>query len=100
MRPLPDLHDAILHQIEVVWDETAEARARFRDGPQRVVLVVRGMTLVNCPHQNPWGPSVSVNEVRRGDAVAEGAERIEIELQSGDVLTIEGTTIEWIIESD
>lgn len=100
MTPIPNLHDAILLQVAIAWDETAEARVRFRDGPQRVVLVVNGMTLVNCPHQNPWGASVSVNEVRRGNAPMAGGDQIEIELQSGDVITLEGTTTEWLVERD
>jgi hypothetical protein len=43
---------------------------------------------------------VSVNDVRSVAGPRVGLHRIEIELQSGDTILVEGEGIEWAIESD
>jgi len=92
----PSLHDATLLRVEVLWGETAEASFTFRAGGSRVVtLRVGGMTSLACPHANPWGPSVSVNEVRGPERVDGGSERLEIEMQSGDTIVVDGRAWEW-----
>ncbi|WP_438024035.1 hypothetical protein [Sorangium sp. So ce233] len=85
------LHDATLETIELRW-ESGEVRLRVRTGdaeqPQCVV-VASSVRRVECERQLPWGFSASINEVR-GPSPAEGElARVEIEMQSGDVIRIE-----------
>jgi hypothetical protein len=93
----PKLHDATLVRVVLLWDEQAEAEMEFRvDGPKSISLKASGVTNLSCPHENPWGPSVSVNEVRGPVEVRGGLQRIEIEIQSGDTIAVEARTFEWI----
>lgn len=93
----PKLHDATLVRIVLLWDEEAEVKLEFRvDGPKSVALKASGVTNLTCPHENPWGPSVSVNEVRGPVEARCGLHRVEIEIQSGDTITIEAKFFEWI----
>lgn len=83
------LHDATLVGLEFNWSE-AEARLLLRVA-QLPHTIVTGdhVRLLEVPHEEPWGPSVSVNAVR-GPAVQEdGWHRLEIEMQTGDVIAIE-----------
>jgi hypothetical protein len=52
-----------------------------------VSLVAEGVVDLHVPRMNPWGPSVHVNEVRER-ATAERRRTLEIEMQSGDVITV------------
>lgn len=78
----PELHDATFSAASIDW---AKRTAAFdfetvADGPVR--LEASGVTDVSIPHRDPWGSSVSVNELRR----AKGG--FEIEMQSGDVIVV------------
>lgn len=87
-----DLHDATLLSIEMRWRD-GEVAVRLRTVMQTVTQVtIRGTSArrLECPRSYPWGASVSVNEIRGPDRVP-GTEfdRIEIEMQSGDVIVFE-----------
>jgi hypothetical protein len=94
------LHDATLVSVAMEWT-SGEARVTVRLSEERrrtAEILVFGFTLVHCARRQPWGPSVSINEVRR-QRREDGWHRIEIELQSGDVLELEGNRIElWLVE--
>ncbi|WP_437286058.1 hypothetical protein [Sorangium sp. So ce406] len=85
------LHDATLETIELRW-ESGEVRLRVRTGdaeqPQRVV-VASSVRRVECERQLPWGFSASINEVRGPSATEGELARVEIEMQSGDVIRID-----------
>jgi hypothetical protein len=51
-------------------------------------LQAEGVSHLEVPRLNPWGPSVSVNEVRGPTTNANESQAIEIEMQSGDVIKI------------
>lgn len=92
----PDLHDASLLDVVLNWGKEASAEVRFRDrGPRVVTLKSIKTTLLSCPHENHWGPSVSVNEVRGPQSIGNDRQRVEIEMQSGDTIVIEGEGFEW-----
>jgi hypothetical protein len=81
------LHDASLLSIEINW-AAKTTKVTFKTHPDNIVyLVTSGTRQVEVPHAEPWGPSISVNEVRE----TEGAEIsiIEVEMQSGDTIKIE-----------
>ena len=92
----PHLHDATLFSILINWGKKATAEVRFRmGGSQFILLKVSNVTALHCPHENPWGPSVSVNEVRGPIEECDEAARLEIEVQSGDTIIIKGSAFEW-----
>lgn len=97
---IPKLHDATLLDVSLQWGETATVTVRFHRHADRVVLRVSDVKLLHCPHENSWGPSVSVNEVRSLLGSAEGLHRIELEIQSGDTILVEGRVVEWAVETD
>jgi hypothetical protein len=78
----PDLHDATIREARIDWAGRVAAFdfETVHDG--LVTLEAIGVTNVEMPHQDSWGPSVSVNELRRTET------GMEIEMQSGDVLVV------------
>ena len=82
------LHDAALVGIDVDWD-SGEVTVRLRvPHHERARITARAARLLECPREQPWGPSASVNEVRRIAHGAEPTSRLEIEMQSGDMIVI------------
>lgn len=96
MSAVPKLHDAVFLRAVLLWGKVADARMVFRVlGPRFIVLKATGVTNLSCPHENPWGPSVHVNEIRGPLLARQGVERIEVEVQSGDTIGIEAASFEW-----
>lgn len=81
------MHDWTLATIMYEW-ETAKATLCFL-GPRHrsAVVVAEGVSHLDIPQTNCWGPSVSVNELR-GPTGNGKQRRLEIEMQSGDVIAI------------
>lgn len=99
----PSLHDATLLELTLQWARASTLTVRFRRGHgHHIVLTVLDVKLLHCPHDNPWGPSVSVNEVRVAPVSDPGLHRvaIEIEMQSGDTIRMEGNSVEWAVDSE
>ncbi len=95
------LHDATLLRVEVLWEDGGRAELVFRvHGGVLIHLRVSGLTNLACPHRNAWGPSVSVNDVRGPFPVEGGPERVEIEMQSGDTIVVDGAGWEWATSND
>lgn len=83
------MHEWVLMSVEFDW-EPARVTLLFDTIEAGVVsLRANGVTDLRVPQLNPWGPSVHVNEVRRRRSASGKPSRIEIEMQSGDVITIE-----------
>jgi hypothetical protein len=85
------LHDATLIRIALLWEEgkfIVQLRTGSPSFPQVQILAVRGQYL-ECPRRHPWGESVSINEIRGPLHTANGSKRLEIEMQSGDVIVLE-----------
>jgi hypothetical protein len=90
-----DLHDASLVAISLDWG-SGEASVRLRlssEQARAAEIRVTATTSLRCPRQQPWGPSVSINEARVAPLPG-GRVRLELELQSGDVIEIEGDAAE------
>ena len=86
------LHDAVLLSVDLQWAEgTVTLGVRTAGGPRQVV--VEQVTRLECPREYPWGRSVCINEVRIGNVPPSAAFRMEMELQSGDVLVICGGSV-------
>jgi hypothetical protein len=97
---IPNLHDATLLDLSLQWGKTSTLIARFQGGHgQLIVLTVLDVKLLHCPRENPWGPSVSVNDVSSTPGSGADLHRIAIEIQSGDTILVEGNAVEWAVES-
>jgi hypothetical protein len=86
------LHDATLLRLECRWADgctTVYLRTGAPSFPEAQIVATGGRR-IECPRFQPWGPSVSVNEIR-GPMTLPGEQggRLEIEMQSGDVIVLE-----------
>ena len=88
-----NLHDAVLAEISVVWNDACKIKLTLHPNeayikPTRPITITgEGLRRLNCPQENPWGPSDIVNSI----SLSKDAEyvRIGIEMQSGDVIQVE-----------
>ena len=88
------LHDATLRTIRLAWAEGRCVLELSLAGAPSCELIFTGVSELHVPRHNSWGPSVSVNAVRKVQD-----NRFEIEVQSGDVLQIEATAWSFNAES-
>jgi hypothetical protein len=96
----PNLHDATLLGLSLTWGKQPALTVRFRtSGLLIVTLTAQRVKLLHCPQVAPWGPSVSVNDVRGPRDAGNGFQRFEIEVQSGDVIVVEAQRFEWGTET-
>jgi hypothetical protein len=91
------LHDATVDLMVVDWKNVA-VRVSFKlckEGAPLVTLVMFGFTDVRLPRLEPWGSSLSVNLARITHG-APGAVNLSLQLQSGDVLTVDAESVDWL----
>lgn len=82
---LKDLHDASLMAVRFDWS-TRTCHFDFSGAPRIELpfsLIFSAVTELVLPAVFPWGHSVSVLEAR-----VSGSDRYEIEMQSGDTITV------------
>ena len=79
-----DLHDATLVAVHMAWADGTCVMTVRHGQLSDCMLTFTGVLNLVLPHNQPWGPSQSINSI---------SQRIkghyEIEMQSGDVLMIE-----------
>jgi len=96
------LHDATLVGLECSW-ESGDVTLRLRTGlPATPRVDIRGLAgrLLLCPRRHPWGPSISVNEVRKPTRSSDNTGwRLEIEMQSGDTIVVEAGEFQLAVPS-
>ncbi|MDD2724126.1 MAG: hypothetical protein PHH59_08925 [Methylovulum sp.] len=80
------LHDAILNSINVDWKGGICVFQLETFVEKNCLLVFNGLSQINIPRHEPWGASISVNSLRQV-----GNSKFEIEIQSGDVISIFAT---------
>jgi hypothetical protein len=81
------MHDWILLSAVFEWDR-GKVIITFKSHSGMEVLVAHSVVDLHVSQLNEWGPSVSVNEVSGPFAAGEALQSVEIEMQSGDVLSI------------
>jgi hypothetical protein len=82
------MHEWILRSIEVEW-KSGRVTLSFDTYQAGVLsLVAEGVVDLHVPRMSPWGPSIHVNEVRQPPGRPGKRRKLEIEMQSGDVLTV------------
>ncbi len=93
MPSLEFLHDAILKTLCINWEERTLAIRCIPNGftsMRETTITFSNVINVIVPHTDAWGPSFYINEARIE------ANRVSLEMQSGDVIVIE--TVEPCIE--
>ncbi|HSM95771.1 MAG TPA: hypothetical protein VLT91_06995 [Rhizomicrobium sp.] len=84
---MKSLHDATLLFVAFEW-ELAKVSFAFETREGRVDLFAEGVTDLHIPKKKEWGSRVGVNELRGPSKAEHGLYRIEIEMQTGDVISI------------
>lgn len=89
-----DYHDATLTLLAIDWKQaTATIAFRLCATPSRSVsIVVTELLELHVPHRLPWGPSVFVNRLAVMNPASDEV-RLEIEMQSGDLLVVVGRRV-------
>jgi hypothetical protein len=91
------LHDGTLTKLEVIW-ESGAATLYVQTGSnalQSARIKALELRRLDCPRCQPWGLSVSINAVRGPTMTDDGtAKRLEVEMQSGDVIVLEAAEFE------
>lgn len=82
------MHDWTLKRIEFDW-HAARVTLDLEDSNCTMrTLTADGVQDLQVPRFNAWGPSVSVNEVSEVVPISSELQRLNIQMQSGDVIQI------------
>ena len=87
------MHDWTLISVVFEWSDR-KVIVSFKSHVRAEVLVANSVVDLHVPQLNEWGPSVSVKEVRGPLVRSDALQTIEIEMQSGDVLSITAKSFE------
>lgn len=89
-RPMENLnmHEWVLVSVQVDWESGRAVFVFDTFEAGRVSLIAMGVTDVHVPRMGSWGSSVYVNQVRELTELAHQLRTVEIEMQSGDVITV------------
>ena len=95
------LHDTTVDSARLDWRSgTSRLNIRWEDGTspagRGIELLATETSLFQWPRQQPWGRSDCINEVRGPTAVSDDLVRLEIEMQSGDLITIEAASVDLV----
>lgn len=84
------LHDATLIGVDATW-ASGDVCLRLKAGSKGGVCIrATSCRRLQWSRELPWGPSVSVNAVHGPTQITDSeVYRLELELQSGDLLVIE-----------
>lgn len=96
MLDIPDMHDWTLVSIAFDWAEGVATTTVRNPQGQSAELILRGVTRLNAPRIREWGPSSSVNRVN-GPIKQPNGVTVEIEMQSGDVIVVNGELVEVVV---
>ena len=87
------LHDFTLISMTMDW-KSGETSLLLRGDVGYLSIVAKETCSVSCPRRSPWGESVSINEVRKLQVTKAPYTRLEIEMQSGDLIELEAESFE------
>jgi hypothetical protein len=82
------MHEWVLISIECDWKSGRVTFSFGKHSTGGARLVAEGVVDLHVPWMKPWGESVHVNEVRGPLPTPENLRKVEIEMQSGDVITV------------
>lgn len=87
------MHDWTLKGIELKWGEGIATLLLEAESGDKFIIA-RGFVELIVPQRQEWGPSSSVMGSSGSTSCSDQQQRLEIEMQSGDVLTIVAREIE------
>ena len=87
------MHDWILLSIVVEWMKGNVTITFETCEFNQVILTAEGLIELFIPKHDEWGESVSVNKVHEPVQLENGNYRLELEIQSGDTITLEAKSI-------
>ncbi|HEY1503303.1 MAG TPA: hypothetical protein VGF92_03330 [Stellaceae bacterium] len=90
-----NMHDWTLLSILFEWKAGRVVLSFSTHKAGVVELIAERVFELHVPQANDWGPSTHVNNVKGPLQGAAGRARLEIEMQSGDIIIIEATTFEF-----
>ncbi len=89
------MHDWTMLSILFEW-KTASVTVSLQTPKSDVVeIIAREVSDLHVPQMKEWGPSVSVNQLRGPVSLEKGKFNLEIEMQSGDVISIEASEFKF-----
>lgn len=81
--------------IELQWPNgVVTLLMRYAEGERRVIM--RDVTRLECPREQPWGPSKSINGIEVVTPASGEGLRMEIEMQSGDRIILCGSALDVV----
>jgi hypothetical protein len=88
------LHDAIVQEIRICWNQkrvvlTLDVFLNPKLKAEPCELIFYGVTNIEISHYAPWGESSCINAVRFEE------NNFRIEMQTGDILSIEASSYEF-----
>jgi hypothetical protein len=81
------MHDWTLIDICYLWEKSECILKLKNQSSVTAIIKATDVTELHIPHASDWGPSVSVNTVT-GPVKFKDAFRLQIEMQSGDLITL------------
>lgn len=91
---LGKVHDSRLISVNLQWSE-GTVTVTFANADARQVII-SPVTRLECPREDPWGPSEYVNGVTFAPAAERPGMQMTIQMQSGDEIVIRGGSIEIV----
>lgn len=88
------MHDWTLGEITINWITGTLIFFLKNNKSEDVKIQVSGLYNLNLPKKEEWGRSVSINEINGPLVLANGHMYLEIEIQSGDTISLEAKLIE------
>ena len=86
---LPNMHDWALEEIAYSTRKATAKLALRATQPETLdTLVATGVAELIVPNWRPWGPSSSINGHIGPEPADDGLYKLEIEMQSGDIIKI------------
>lgn len=86
------MHDWTLVSMILDWEESSFLIKFLNNKSCSVDIICQGIKFINIPKWDKWGESISVNTFNLKDDTT--FKKLEIEMQSGDVITIIANDIE------
>ena len=88
------MHDWVLVSVLFEWKEGRVTLVFDTYEAGQVSVIAQGVSDLHVSQVKDWGPSVSVNSVKGPLDAANGRQRLEIEMQSGDTIEIEAAAFD------
>jgi hypothetical protein len=94
------MHDWIFLTANINWADGL-ARLCFKNQKSEIVVIeAEDLSDLHLPRLQEWGASASVNEVKGPYDVQDGLQKLEIEMQSGDLILLTAKKFKGALKSE